>query len=333
MAIMKTKVTKQQWDALLESLSEKLKKPRNSKIRESLRKMLDSADLKDLRDVMHLSGYKSVDYSFIHEDILRTQLEVDNLRMEDAAHSTQIKEDEERFFLVCIHAFYQIENLINYYLVKKFPDFSQLLEYVENSSNFKRHEDDKTKEVREKTVGDIDISFKMHALLHELRPNSTKENPDYMYSIIQNLRNVRNEGSHRCQIEGHRTDEKLLKFYKRNDINSVRSCLQQFVSEVKIKLEDKPKLQLKKAKSNAQKWTIKSIRPFTDEEIDAVESNIIVASENGNSVCLKMKDGSERHIPLLYSATKGINEVIDLHTAMVYLMEKPGEKEIERIYC
>lgn len=333
MAIMKTKVTKQQWDALLESLSEKLKEPRNSKIRESLRKMLDSADLKDLRDVMHLSGYKSVDYSFIHEDILRTQLEVDNLRMEDAAHSTQIKEDEERFFLVCIHAFYQIENLINYYFVKKFPDFSQLIEYLEQKSNFKHREDPKTNEIREKTVGDIDISYKMHTILHELCPNSTRDDPDYMYSTMQRLRDIRNEGSHRCQIEGRKSDEKLLRFYNKHDITSVRNCLQQFVSEVKIKLEDKPKVQFKKDKSNAQKWTIKSVRPFTDEEINAVESNIIVASENGNSVCFKMKAGGERYIPLLYSATKGRNESINLHTAMVYTLEKPGEEDIVRVYC
>ena len=232
---MKIRVNKKQLETLLETLSEKLKDPRNSEIRESLRRMLDNADLRDLRDAMHLSGYKSIDYSFIKEDILRTQLEVDNMRMEDAAHSTQMT-DEERFFIFCINAFYQIENITNYYFAKRFPNFGDLMAYLEAHSNFKHKVNPKTQEIVEKGVGDIDISCKIFALCGELFP-STEDQPDFTYKMINNLRFVRNEGFHRCQVEGKTANEKLEKFYKYNDFNTVRETLRKYVTIIKYELE------------------------------------------------------------------------------------------------
>ncbi len=232
---MKIRVNKKQLETLLETLSEKLKDPRNSEIRESLRRMLDNADLRDLRDAMHLSGYKSIDYSFIKEDILRTQLEVDNMRMEDAAHSTQIA-DEERFFIFCINAFYQIENITNYYFVKRYPNFGDLMVYLEAHSNFKHKVNPKTQEIVEKGVGDVDISCKIFALCGELFP-STEDQPDFTYKMINNLRFVRNEGSHRCQVEGKPANEKLEKFYKYNDFNTVRETLRKYTTTIKEQLE------------------------------------------------------------------------------------------------
>lgn len=232
---MKIRVNKKQLETLLETLSEKLKDPRNSEIRESLRRMLDNADLRDLRDAMHLSGYKSIDYSFIKEDILRTQLEVDNMRMEDAAHSTQMT-DEERFFIFCINAFYQIENITNYYFAKRFPNFGDLMVYLEAHSNFKHKVNPKTQEIVEKGVGDIDISCKIFALCGELFP-STEDQPDFTYKMINNLRFVRNEGFHRCQVEGKTANEKLEKFYKYNDFNTVRETLRKYVAAIKYQIE------------------------------------------------------------------------------------------------
>jgi hypothetical protein len=331
---MKGRLNKEQVERLLELLSDKLKEPKNSQIRQSLRKMLDNADLRELRDVMHLSGYRSVDYSFIEEEILRTQLEVDNLRMEDAAHSTQIKDDEERFFLVCIHAFYQIENIINYFYVKAFPEFKDTLAYIEKNSNFTHKEDPKTKEPREKSVGDIDISFKMHALLHTLYP-STKEKPDYRYITILRIKDVRNEGSHRCQIEGHRTDEKLLNFYKRNDANSIRNSLRQFVEDVQKLLANPPKSPKTKETDygTPSGWSIKEVRNFTQEEIDSFISNTIEPAEHGNAVRFDMKSGGRTYIPLAYSATKGVFETIDMQTAKLIIISKEGEKDKTLIYC
>ena len=232
---MKAKINKEQVTMLLEVLATKLNAPKNSEIRASLRRMLDNADLRELRDVMHLSGFKSVDYSFIKEDILRTQLEVDNLRMEDAACSTQIRNEEERFFIFCINAFYQIENITNYYFVKKFPNFPDLMKYMEEHSNFKHKENFKS-EIVEKSVGDIDISCKIFALCGELFP-STEEQPDYTYKTINGLRFVRNEGFHRCQIDGKEINERLEKFYKFNDFITIRETLRKYVDVIKCELD------------------------------------------------------------------------------------------------
>lgn len=235
---MRPKINKKQVQELLDILAEKLQSPDNSEIRVSLRSMLDNADLRDLRDVMHLSGHKSVDYSFIKEDVLRTQLEVDNLRMEDAVCSTQIKDDAERFFIFCINAFYQIENITNYYFFKKYPNFADLLEYMEGHSNFKHKENKKTHEIIEKSVGDIDISCKLFALSNELFP-STEKQPDYTYKTINGLRLVRNEGFHRCQIEGNVANEKLSRFYKYNDFITVREILRKYVKAINAQLVKK----------------------------------------------------------------------------------------------
>lgn len=235
-AHMKAKINKDQVKTLLEVLAAKLNAPKNSEIRASLRSMLDNADLRELRDVMHLSGFKSVDYSFIKEDILRTQLEVDNLRMEDAACSSQIKNEEERFFIFCINAFYQIENITNYYFVKKFPNFPDLMKYMEEHSNFKHKENQKTQEIVEKSVGDIDIACKIFALCGELFP-STEEQPDFTYKTINHLRLVRNEGFHRCQVEGKSSNERLEKFYKYNDFITIRETLRKYVAAIQYEIE------------------------------------------------------------------------------------------------
>lgn len=235
-AHMKAKINKDQVKTLLEVLAAKLNAPKNSEIRASLRSMLDNADLRELRDVMHLSGFKSVDYSFIKEDILRTQLEVDNLRMEDAACSSQIKNEEERFFIFCINAFYQIENITNYYFVKKFPNFPDLMKYMEEHSNFKHKENQKTQEIVEKSVGDIDIACKIFALCGELFP-STEEQPDFTYKTINHLRLVRNEGFHRCQVEGKASNERLEKFYKYNDFITIRETLRKYVAAIQYEIE------------------------------------------------------------------------------------------------
>lgn len=83
----------------------------------------------------------------------------------------------------------------------------------------------------------------------------------------------------------------------------------------------------------AGKWSVKSSRNFTDEEINAVQSATVVASEYGNSVCFMMKAGGQTYIPLSNASTKGIGESIDLHEAKVLTLEKQGENDIVRVEC
>ena len=83
----------------------------------------------------------------------------------------------------------------------------------------------------------------------------------------------------------------------------------------------------------AGKWSLKSSRNFTEEEINAVDSAVVVASEYGNSVCFHMHAGGMTFIPLSNASTKGIGETVDLKEAKVLTLEKQGEADITRIEC
>lgn len=83
----------------------------------------------------------------------------------------------------------------------------------------------------------------------------------------------------------------------------------------------------------AGKWSVKSSRAFTDEEIKAVEGAVVVASEYGNSVCFHMVSGGMTFIPLSSASTKGVGESVDLHNAKLLTLEKQGEADIIRVEC
>lgn len=83
----------------------------------------------------------------------------------------------------------------------------------------------------------------------------------------------------------------------------------------------------------AGKWSVKSSRAFTEDEIKAVDEAVVVASEYGNSVCFYMASGGMTFIPLSNTSTKGIGESIDLHNAKVLTLEKQGENDIVRVEC
>ena len=83
----------------------------------------------------------------------------------------------------------------------------------------------------------------------------------------------------------------------------------------------------------AGKWSVKSSRNFTDDEIAAVEKAVVVSSEYGNSVCFHLVSGGMSFIPLSTSSTKGIGESVDLHEAKLVTLEKSGEADINRVEC
>lgn len=81
----------------------------------------------------------------------------------------------------------------------------------------------------------------------------------------------------------------------------------------------------------AGKWSVKSSRAFTQEEIQAVESATVVPSQYGNSVCFMMVGGGQTYIPLANDATVGVGESIDLTEAKLLTLEKEGESDINRV--
>ena len=81
----------------------------------------------------------------------------------------------------------------------------------------------------------------------------------------------------------------------------------------------------------AGKWNLKSSRAFSPEEIAAVASAVVVASQYGNSVCFTMVGGGQTFIPLSNSSSKTVGESIDVASAKLLTLGKNGEADIFRV--
>lgn len=81
----------------------------------------------------------------------------------------------------------------------------------------------------------------------------------------------------------------------------------------------------------AGKWSEKSRRDFTAEEVNAVSSAVVVNSNYGLSVCFMMKSGGQTFIPLSSTSSKGVGESVDLNSASLITLEKQGEADILRV--
>lgn len=81
----------------------------------------------------------------------------------------------------------------------------------------------------------------------------------------------------------------------------------------------------------AGKWSVKSTRNFTEEEINSVDTAFVVPSGYGNSVQFMMKAGGITFIPLDQNSTLGVGEVVDLQKAKIITLCKSGEADIYRV--
>ena len=86
-----------------------------------------------------------------------------------------------------------------------------------------------------------------------------------------------------------------------------------------------------KLKMYASKWQETDCRNFTNEEIAAVQSATVVASQYGNSVCFFMVEGGQCYIPLDRDSSLGVGEPVDLQVAKLKTLSKPGEDDIMRV--
>ena len=78
-------------------------------------------------------------------------------------------------------------------------------------------------------------------------------------------------------------------------------------------------------------WSESGRRHFTQDEIDAVERTIVVASQYGNSVCFFFKSGGETSIPLSQFSTLTIGDSLDLKTAKLITLSRDGDDDIYRV--
>lgn len=199
-------------------------------------------DVHAIRETLEIRANNNISYDFIlakGNQRLRDQLLIDNLRMENAA--LNLKEKElERFYSFCANAFYQIENVVNFYFYVMFPDIDNLLSFIENATNvdgkysFKRNANKEYK-----SVSDIEITYKLNAICTTLFPDD--KNIKITYS---QLRQVRNEGAHRCMVivEEHDESNALYRFFKYNTFNSIRIVLIKLVETIKQEIENVGKI-------------------------------------------------------------------------------------------
>lgn len=190
-------------------------------------------DVQAIREALEIRANKSIAYDFVRHQRLRDQLIIDNLRMENAALNLQ-QNEKERFYTFCVNAFYQVENIINYYFHETYPNITDLLTIIEyftstevdkqgNSYQFKRNG-------KEQNVASIDIVNKSSALCNILFSG------DRNYKLqLSNLRKVRNEGAHRCMvIQSEESGTSYLhKFFKNENFNTIRIALIKLCSTIK----------------------------------------------------------------------------------------------------
>ena len=163
------------------------------------------SDTEAIRNHLEIRANVSMDFEFVKNERVKKQLIKDNLKMENSRLDIQIKNDTERFYNFCVEAFYQIEELVNYYFGMKytFKDFILLI----SSKNI-------GKIFNQKQLSEITIAekiFVFEGLFYYGQFDAAGKTIRYE-STINLIREVRNEDSHRCNIIEQDSEQVLLKF-------------------------------------------------------------------------------------------------------------------------
>lgn len=135
-------------------------------------------------------------YEMIENLEVRKQLIKDNKKMElilfDKVHA-----EEDNFISFCTSAFHQIENLLNYYYWKRFPEIDDLkLFMLDNNPAFEYRWKSIERLRWVKKVRDFDINLLVYLFEKEYYFDKKK----YYNQEITILREIRNDESHRCSI-------------------------------------------------------------------------------------------------------------------------------------
>ena len=193
-----------------------------------------SSDITAIRSALEIRANASITYSFVKYQRLRDQLIIDNLRMENAALNLQDPE-ADRFYVFCVNAFYQVENILNYFYHTVFPEVESLLKEIEDATQDEKNDFRFRRTGKEQNVGSIPVAHKLNAFFNSYLPEESS-----LKWSIGTLRQVRNEGEHRCDIIRQEKDENnnLYKFFNSKTFNYVRIDLIKFVNAIEYKLKN-----------------------------------------------------------------------------------------------
>jgi len=202
------------------------------------------SDTEAIRSHLEMRANISIDYEFINNDRVKKQLLKDNLRMENIRLNLS-KDELTRFYEFSINAFYQIEELLNYFYHIKFEsDKDSMYTFlIANNLNYKvTDNDDETKkadklrkqnELKNKSLSFITVADKITAFSFGY---FNIQSGNYTGSTMNSLRLLRNEDLHRCTIIEKNRDEKLNKFLFYKNFDAIRDAIKNVVEIIKTKL-------------------------------------------------------------------------------------------------
>lgn len=276
---------KEQLKKLLEFLDEIVKDKDNYWFLEELRnrygskKSLNSIanDISFIRSALNIRGNNSLQYEYITDATLKNQLIVDNLRMENYALSFVSGDNTERLYNFCVCAFYQIENLINYYFYTKYPNLDDLLTNIEIHTKKSEHPFTRSSDKNVEDVGDIGMDKKIYAFCDCYYPFSA-EKPDYTLRILSQLRQVRNEGLHRCNIIKDDPENKLHDFFKYQNFSKIRALLKKVSNTIETNLSNRQEEQVTNILENTENDEKDCINTNPDD--NKIDDKELVESES-----------------------------------------------------
>lgn len=239
-------------------------------------------DVKFIREALGIRGNYSITYDFIKVPRLRDQLRVDNLRMENAALDLQ-QSEKDRFYVFCVNAFYQVENILNYYYHINYPQVKELVDVIEKWTASEDANFQFKRTGKEQNVSNINAVDKINAYCNEFI-----DDPNYKLRI-GTLRQVRNEGEHRWSNIDKAGNTHLSRFFKLNTINNIRADLIKLVDSVQKEID----------RVSTIESEIKSMLPGAcfvslngkSEQLSVALFNKIKTEEKGTKIVLSMQHG------------------------------------------
>lgn len=184
-------------------------------------------DIRAIREYLEIRGDISISYDFVKDEHLRDQLRIDNLRMENAVLNLEEKEID-RFYVFCVNAFYQLENIVNYYFQVSYPNISNLLKVIEDETKNEGNYSFKRSEKEEQNVSSIPMFHKINAICNILFPGDKS-----IKIFFGKLRQVRNNGEHRSQG----INNTLHQFMSKETFSTVRYYLTKIVKAIHINMK------------------------------------------------------------------------------------------------
>lgn len=147
--------------------------------------------LQEIKFLVEIKAKPTISYDKITHEGVRKALRRDNLRMEQALFNITIS-DAEQFYSFCNNAFRQVENLLNYYYFKRFPDSDAWLDHFKQMGTV--FQDDKIP----KKLSQVQAHTKLYCFerIHYHDP----EGKIFYDSQLDLIKQVRNLDAHRCDV-------------------------------------------------------------------------------------------------------------------------------------